>query len=76
MAAGRIPFENGCVKMTDKPGLGVDLDRDQVARLTERSITNFPTASATTRPRCERTSTPIGSAFFPAGKPLTVRLAL
>ncbi len=33
---GRIPFENGCVRIPDKPGLGVELDYDQVARGRER----------------------------------------
>ena len=35
-AGGRIRFENGCVRIPDKPGLGVDLDYDQVARGRER----------------------------------------
>lgn len=33
---GRIRFVNGCVRIPDKPGLGVDLDRDQLARGRER----------------------------------------
>jgi glucarate dehydratase len=33
---GRIPFVNGCVRIPEKPGLGVDLDYDQVARGRER----------------------------------------
>jgi glucarate dehydratase len=33
---GRIPFVDGCVWIPDKPGLGVDLDYDQVARGRER----------------------------------------
>ena len=33
---GRIRFENGCVKLPDKPGLGVTLDYDQLARGRER----------------------------------------
>lgn len=33
---GRVKFENGCVRITDKPGLGVELDRDQLGRLKER----------------------------------------
>lgn len=33
---GRVPIEDGVVRITDKPGLGVDLDYDQVARGTER----------------------------------------
>ncbi len=33
---GRVPIENGMVRITDRPGLGVDLDHDQVARGTER----------------------------------------
>ncbi len=36
VAGGRIAFENGCVRIPDKPGLGVDLDLDQVARGRER----------------------------------------
>jgi glucarate dehydratase len=33
---GRIQFVNGCVAIPDKPGLGVDLDYDQLARGRER----------------------------------------
>jgi glucarate dehydratase len=33
---GRIQFENGAVRIPDKPGLGVALDYDQVARGRER----------------------------------------
>jgi glucarate dehydratase len=33
---GRIRFENGAVRIPDKPGLGVSLDYDQVARGCER----------------------------------------
>ncbi len=33
---GRIPFVDGCVEVTDKPGLGVELDYDQLGRLRER----------------------------------------
>ena len=33
---GRIPFENGCVRITDKPGLGVEVDYDQLAKGKER----------------------------------------
>jgi glucarate dehydratase len=36
LEGGRIRFENGCVRIPDKPGLGVDLDYDQVARGRER----------------------------------------
>lgn len=32
VAGGRVPIINGCVKIPDKPGLGVDLDYDQIAR--------------------------------------------
>jgi glucarate dehydratase len=35
-AGGRIHFENGAVQIPDKPGLGVDLDYDQLARGCER----------------------------------------
>jgi len=33
---GRVPIHDGCVEVTDKPGLGVELDYDQLARLRER----------------------------------------
>jgi glucarate dehydratase len=33
---GRIKFKDGCVEIPDKPGLGVDLDYDQLARGRER----------------------------------------
>jgi len=33
---GRIPFVNGSVRIPDKPGLGVELDYDQLARGRER----------------------------------------
>ena len=36
VVGGRIPFVDGCVRIPDKPGLGVDLDYDQLARGTER----------------------------------------
>jgi glucarate dehydratase len=36
VAGGRIPFVEGAVEIPDKPGLGVELDYDQVARGRER----------------------------------------
>jgi glucarate dehydratase len=33
---GRVPIVNGCVQISDKPGLGVELDYDQLARGRER----------------------------------------
>lgn len=36
VAGGRIRFENGAVRIPDKPGLGVELDYDQLARGRER----------------------------------------
>jgi glucarate dehydratase len=36
IAGGRVKFVNGCVKIPEKPGLGVELDYDQVARGEER----------------------------------------
>jgi glucarate dehydratase len=33
---GRVPIVNGCVRIPDKPGLGVELDYDQLARGSER----------------------------------------
>ncbi|MCH8121207.1 MAG: glucarate dehydratase, partial [Planctomycetes bacterium] len=36
VVGGRVPIVNGCVKIPDKPGLGVELDYDQLARGRER----------------------------------------
>jgi glucarate dehydratase len=36
VAGGRVPIVNGEVRIPDRPGLGVELDYDQLARLTER----------------------------------------
>ena len=36
VVGGRVPIVNGCVKIEDKPGLGVELDYDQLARGKER----------------------------------------
>ena len=36
IVGGRVPIVNGAVKIPDKPGLGVELDHDQLARLKER----------------------------------------
>jgi glucarate dehydratase len=36
VAGGRIPIQNGCVRIPDKPGLGIELDYDQLARGRER----------------------------------------
>jgi glucarate dehydratase len=33
---GRVPIVDGCVRITDRPGLGVQLDYDQLARGRER----------------------------------------
>src|SRR5262249_48171033 len=33
---GRVPIEKGCVRIPEKPGLGVELDYDQLARGRER----------------------------------------
>lgn len=33
---GRIPIQDGCVTIPEKPGLGIDLDYDQLARGKER----------------------------------------
>lgn len=33
---GRVPIKNGCVEITDRPGLGVTLDYDQLQRGKER----------------------------------------
>ncbi len=33
IAGGRVPFEEGCVVVTNEPGLGIELDRDALARL-------------------------------------------
>lgn len=39
VASGRVPIVDGCVRIPDKPGLGVELDYDQVARGRERYAT-------------------------------------
>ncbi len=36
ICGGRVRFEGGCVRIPDRPGLGVELDYDQVARGVER----------------------------------------
>lgn len=36
VAGGRIPIVDGCVTISDLPGLGVELDYDQLERLKER----------------------------------------
>jgi glucarate dehydratase len=36
VVGGRVPIENGCVRITDKPGLGVELDPDKLAHGRER----------------------------------------
>ena len=36
VTGGRVPIVEGCVEITDKPGLGVELDYDQLARGRER----------------------------------------
>jgi glucarate dehydratase len=36
IVGGRIPFVDGCVRIPDRPGLGVELDYDQLARGRER----------------------------------------
>jgi glucarate dehydratase len=36
VVGGRIPFHDGAVRIPDKPGLGVELDYDQLARGCER----------------------------------------
>jgi glucarate dehydratase len=38
LKGGRIPIKNGCVTVTDAPGLGVELDRDALAVLHERYL--------------------------------------
>jgi glucarate dehydratase len=36
VAGGRVPITDGCVDVSDRPGLGVELDYDQLARGRER----------------------------------------
>lgn len=36
VAGGRVPIVNGCVRIPERPGLGVELDYDQLARGRER----------------------------------------
>ena len=68
IVGGRVKFENGCVRITDRPGLGVDLDYDQLARL-EGRYKNCPTASVTMKPKCASMSTRTGSACCLVGNP-------
>jgi glucarate dehydratase len=35
---GKIPIKNGCVSVTDAPGLGIELDREALAELHERYL--------------------------------------
>jgi glucarate dehydratase len=35
---GKVPFRNGCVRVSRAPGLGVELDRDRLAALHERFL--------------------------------------
>jgi glucarate dehydratase len=35
LVGGKVPIVGGCVHLTDKPGLGVDLDQDKLAELHE-----------------------------------------
>ncbi|MEX3422770.1 glucarate dehydratase, partial [Bacillus sp. HSTU-bmb18] len=30
---GKLPIRNGCVQITDAPGLGVEVDQDQLRKL-------------------------------------------
>jgi glucarate dehydratase len=39
VSGGRVPIANGCVSITEEPGLGIDLDYDQLARGRERYAT-------------------------------------
>lgn len=32
---GKLPYENGCIRVPDKPGLGVELDEDKLAEYAE-----------------------------------------
>lgn len=36
---GKLPIRNGCVAITDAPGLGVELDYDQLAKLNDQYLT-------------------------------------
>jgi glucarate dehydratase len=36
VAGGKVKFVNGCVSISDRPGLGVEIDQDQLARGRER----------------------------------------
>ncbi|MDH4568531.1 glucarate dehydratase [Pseudomonas sp. BN414] len=35
---GKLPIQDGCVRITRKPGLGVELDQDQLAKLHEQYL--------------------------------------
>ncbi len=62
VVGGRIPFHNGSVRIPDRPGLGVDLDYDQLARGRER-YRKIPY-----RKRDAGTSIQTGKGFCPAGR--------
>jgi glucarate dehydratase len=38
LVGGKIPIEDGCVRLSSAPGLGVELDRDQLRKLHERFL--------------------------------------
>lgn len=38
IVGGKVPIENGCVRLSRAPGLGVELDRDQLDKLHEQFL--------------------------------------
>jgi glucarate dehydratase len=39
LVGGKVPITGGCVHLTDKPGLGVELDQDRLAKLHQDFLT-------------------------------------
>jgi glucarate dehydratase len=38
IVGGKLPISGGCVTLTDKPGLGIEIDHDRLARLHEQFL--------------------------------------
>ena len=68
VAGGRIEIKDGCVTIPEKPGLGVDLDYDQLERGKERYPTAFRIGREMMQQRCESMLILPGKEFFRGGK--------
>ena len=61
---GKLPYENGAIRVPDGPGLGVRLDRDRLARYAElyRELGGYPYDRDPAAPAGSRSSrTPAGA---------------